>query len=89
MLSATSTVFLDPYLVKLGSLDLLYSAYPRVLPQKKEPFGLVIWYAHQGPMRIHTGPRLTKAEKKAAKKDRIYRNLLPEIFERMRTTIKN
>lgn len=90
MNSATSTVFLDPYLVKLGNLDLAYSAYPRSLPPKKEPVpGRVIWYAHQGPMRINTGPRLTKAEKKAAKKDRVYRKLLPEIFERMRTTIKN
>ena len=32
--------------------------------------GLVIWYAHQGPMRIHHGPKLTKAAKKAAKKAR-------------------
>lgn len=32
--------------------------------------GRVIWYAHQGPMRIHNGPKLTKAEKKAAKKAR-------------------
>ena len=70
MLSATSTVFLDPYLVKLGSLDLLYSACPRVLPQKKEPFGLVIWYARQGPMRTRTGPKLTKAEKKAERKEK-------------------
>ena len=32
--------------------------------------GRAIWYAHQGPMRIRTSPRLTKAEKKAAKKAR-------------------
>ena len=75
MLSATSTVFLDPYLVKLGSLDFLYSAYPRVLPQKKEPFGPVIWYARQGPMRVRTGPKLTKAEKKAERKDRTRQKL--------------
>ena len=23
--------------------------------------GLAIWYAHQGPMRVRTGPKLTKA----------------------------
>ena len=32
--------------------------------------GRAIWYAHQGPMRVRTGPKLTKAEKKAAKKAR-------------------
>ena len=86
----TMLLFHSLYRIKDEELDLMYRSYPRSLPQKKEPVpGRVIWYAHQGPMRIHTGPRLTKAEKKAAKKDRIYRKLLPEIFERMRTTIKN
>jgi hypothetical protein len=38
---------------------------------KSDPVqGRVIWYAHQGTMRVRTGPRLTKAEKKAAKKAR-------------------
>ena len=43
--------------------------------------GRAIWYAHQGTMRVRTGPRLTKKEKKAAKKERTYRKFLPEIFE--------
>lgn len=64
-------LFPDPYVLKCEALDLVYRSYPRSMPQKKEPVpGRVIWYAHQGPMRIHTGPRLTKAEKKAAKKER-------------------
>ena len=38
---------------------------------KSDPVqGRVIWYAHQGTMRVRTGPKLTKAEKKAAKKAR-------------------
>ena len=86
----TMLLFHSPYRLTGEAIDLMYRSFPRSLPQKEEPApGQVIWCAHQGPMRIHTGPRLTKAEKKAAKKDRIYRNLLPEIFERMRTTIKN
>ena len=32
--------------------------------------GRVIWYSHQGTMRVRTAPKLTKAEKKAAKKER-------------------
>lgn len=32
--------------------------------------GRAIWYAHQGPMRVRTEPKLTKAEKKAEKKAR-------------------
>lgn len=64
-------LFPDLYVLKCEALDLVYRSYPRSMPQKKEPVpGRVIWYAHQGPMRIHTGPRLTKAEKKAAKKER-------------------
>ena len=62
---------------------------PKVTWKAKPVCGRAIWYAHQGPMRVRTGPKLTKAEKKAAKKARTYRKLLPEIFERMRTTIKN
>ena len=38
---------------------------------KSDPVqGRVIWYAHQGAMRVRTGPKLTKAEKKAAKRAR-------------------
>ncbi len=54
---------------------------PKVSWRAKPLCGRAIWYAHQGPMRIRTGPKLTKAEKKAAKKERVYRKLLPEIFE--------
>ena len=50
--------------------------------KKADPVrGRVLWYAHQGTMRVRTGPRLTKKEKKAAKKERTYRKFLPEIFE--------
>ncbi len=68
----TMLLFHSLYRLKGEALDLMYrSSYPRSLPQKKAPRpGRVIWYAHQGPMRINTGPRLTKAEKKAAKKGR-------------------
>ena len=83
MLSATSTVFLDPYLVKLGSLDLVYSAYPRVLPPKKEPEGRAIWHAHQGPMLTRTGPKLTKAEKKAERKEKRAKALSTTTINRM------
>ena len=79
MNSATSTVFLDPYLVKLGNLDLAYSAYPRSLPPKKEPAGRVIWYARQGPMRTRTGQKLTKAEKKAERKEKRAKALIASI----------
>ena len=43
---------------------------PKVTWKAKPVCGRVIWYAHQGPMRVRTGPKLTKAEKKAAKKER-------------------
>ena len=43
---------------------------PRVTWKAKPVCGRTIWYAHQGPMRVRTGPKLTKAEKKAAKKAR-------------------
>ena len=43
---------------------------PRVTWKAKPVCGRAIWYAHQGPMRVRTGPKLTKAEKKAAKKAR-------------------
>lgn len=67
----TMLLFHSLYRIKDEALDLMFRPFPRSLPQKKAPVpGRVIWYAHQGPMMIHTGPRLTKAEKKAAKKDR-------------------
>ena len=37
--------------------------------------GRVIWYAHQGPMRTRTGQKLTKAEKKAERKERTRQKL--------------
>ena len=43
---------------------------PKVTWKAKPVCGRAIWYAHQGPMRVRTGPKLTKAEKKAAKKAR-------------------
>ena len=43
---------------------------PKVTWKAKPVCGRAIWYAHQGPMLVRTGPRLTKAEKKAAKKAR-------------------
>lgn len=43
---------------------------PKVTWKAKPVCGRAIWYAHQGPMRVRTGPKLTKAEKKAAKKER-------------------
>ena len=43
---------------------------PKVSWRAKPVCGRAIWYAHQGPMRVRTGPKLTKAEKKAAKKAR-------------------
>ena len=42
----------------------------KVARKIKPERGRAIWYAHQGPMRVRTGPKLTKAEKKAAKKAR-------------------
>ena len=43
---------------------------PIVKRKQNQPQGRAIWYAHQGPMRIRTSPKLTKAEKKAARKAR-------------------
>ena len=43
---------------------------PKVTWKAKPVRDRAIWYAHQGPMRIRTGLKLTKAEKKAAKKER-------------------
>lgn len=43
---------------------------PKVTWKDKPVCGRAIWSAHQGPMRVRTGPKLTKAEKKAAKKAR-------------------
>ena len=43
---------------------------PKVTRKAKPVCGRAIWYAHQGPRLVRTGPRLTKAEKKAAKKAR-------------------
>ena len=43
---------------------------PKVTWKATPVCGRAIWYAHQGPMRVRTGPKLTKAEKKAAKKAR-------------------
>lgn len=73
-MSETNTMLLFHSLYRLNTdaLDLMCrSSYSRSLPQKKEPVpGRVIWYAHKGPMRTRTGPKLSKAEKKAAKKER-------------------
>ena len=33
---------------------------PRVTWKAKSVCGRAIWYAHQGPMRVRTGPKLTK-----------------------------
>lgn len=66
------TTALFPYIFALNSeiSNLVNQTFPRVLQAKKETRGRVIWHAYQGTMRVRTGPKLTKAEKKAAKKAR-------------------
>jgi len=69
----TMLLFHSLYRIKGESIDW---SFPRSLPQKKEPVpGRAIWYARQGPMRVRTGPKLTKAEKKAERKDHTRKKL--------------